>query len=177
MVNNLGRWPKLLLLAGLLAGGVVSPRAMAQNGQKAENSGQNAPAVASTPSASPYVTQSNRNPRRASAYYGLVWGVESLRVKLVESGEIIRFTFSVTDPDLAKPLNDKKLEPALIDPQAGVRLEIPALEKVGKLRQTTSPEAGRSYWMAFSNKGRLVKRGDRVTIVIGSFHAEGLLVE
>jgi len=33
------------------------------------------------------------------------------------------------------------------------------------------------YWMAFSNKGRLVKRGDRVDVVIGQFRAEGLTVE
>jgi hypothetical protein len=31
--------------------------------------------------------------------------------------------------------------------------------------------------MAFSNKGRRVKRGDRVIIVIGQFRAEGLVVD
>ena len=39
------------------------------------------------------------------------------------------------------------------------------------------PVAGKSYWMAFSNKGRLVKRGDRVTVVIGPFRADGLVVD
>ena len=100
-------------------------------------------------------------------YYGLVWGVESLSVKSVESGEIIRFSYRVVDADKAKPLNDKKSEPVLIDPRAGVKLVIPSLEKVGQLRQTSTPEAGKSYWMAFSNKGGVVKRGDRVNVVIG----------
>jgi hypothetical protein len=45
------------------------------------------------------------------------------------------------------------------------------------LRQSVAPEAGKSYWMAFSNKGRLVKRGDRVNVVIGPFRAEGLVVD
>jgi len=49
--------------------------------------------------------------------------------------------------------------------------------KIGQLRQSAAPEAGKSYWMAFSNKGRIVKRGDRVNIVIGNFHAESLRVE
>jgi hypothetical protein len=31
--------------------------------------------------------------------------------------------------------------------------------------------------MAFSNKGRLVKRGDRVSVVIGQFRADGLVVD
>jgi hypothetical protein len=31
--------------------------------------------------------------------------------------------------------------------------------------------------MVFSNKGRLVKRGDRVNVVIGEFRADGLGVD
>jgi hypothetical protein len=52
------------------------------------------------------------------------------------------------------------------------------MDKVGQLRQAPHEiEPGKSYWMAFSNSGRLVKPGDRVDIVIGNFHARGLLVE
>jgi hypothetical protein len=51
------------------------------------------------------------------------------------------------------------------------------MDKVGQLRQGLAPEAGRSYWMAFSNKGRLVKRGARVSVVIGQFRADGLVVD
>jgi hypothetical protein len=65
----------------------------------------------------------------------------------------------------------------LIDPQAGVKLVVPSLEKVGQLRQASTPEEGKVYWMAFSDNGRHVKRGDRVTVVIGSFRAEGLVVD
>lgn len=115
--------------------------------------------------------------KRAEEYYGLIWGVDSLRVKSMESGELIRFTYRVLDATKADALNDKKAEPSLIAPQAGVRLEIPQLEKVGKLRQSAPPEAGKTYWMAFSNKGRIVKPGDHVSIVIGRFRADGLVVE
>jgi hypothetical protein len=114
---------------------------------------------------------------RAGKYYRLVWGVDSPAVKWAESGEIIKFTYQVLDADKAKMLNDKKFEPSLIDPRAGVKLVVPSLEKVGQLRQTATPEAGKTYWMAFSNKGRLVKRGDRVSVVIGQFRADGLVVD
>ncbi len=90
---------------------------------------------------------------------------------------MIRFTYHVLDADKARVLNDKKFEPSLIDPQAGVKLVVPALENVGQLRQSAPPEAGKSYWMVFSNKGRLVKRGDHVSVVIGDFHADGLVVD
>jgi hypothetical protein len=107
----------------------------------------------------------------------LVWGVEALSVRWAESGEVVRFSYRVLDPVKAKILNDKGAEPSLEDPRAGVSLVIPQMEKIGKLRQTAPPEAGRSYWMAFSNKGRLVKRGDRVNVVIGKFRADGLVVD
>ena len=121
--------------------------------------------------------QPNHFAKRAGLHYGLVWGVDSLSVKSVESGEIIRFTYRVLDAEKAKVLNDRKSEPSLIDPRAGVRLVVPQLEKVGQLRQSSAPVAGKAYWMAFSNKGRLVRRGDHVTVAIGNFRAEGLVVE
>lgn len=121
--------------------------------------------------------QPDRFAGKAGRYYRAVWGVEELSVKLVESGELVRFTWRVLDPAKARVLNDKRNEPALVDPQAGVSLVVPALEKVGQLRQGNPPEAGRSYWMAFSNKGRRVKRGDRVSVVVGGFRAEGLVVD
>jgi len=114
---------------------------------------------------------------RAGEYYRLIWGVDSLAVKWTESGEVIKFTYQVLDAEKAKVLNDKKNEPSLIDPQAGVKLVVPSLEKVGQLRQSSTPEAGKSYWMAFSNKGRRVKRGDRVIVEIGQFRADGLVVD
>ncbi len=129
------------------------------------------------PAGTPYRYQPNRFAGRAGLFYNLVWGIDSPTVKWSESGELIRFSYRVLDPEKAKLLHDKKLEPALIDEEAQVRLVIPSLEKVGLLRQSGAPEAGKSYWMAFSNKGGLVKPGHRVTVVIGTFRATGLAVE
>jgi hypothetical protein len=116
-------------------------------------------------------------PMQAQMYYQSVWGVDSLTVKYTESGEIIRFSYRVLEPEKAAALNDKKSEPSLIDPQAGVKLVIPEMEKVGKLRQSSTPIAGKRYWMAFSNSGRRVRPGDRVIVEIGHFRADWLVVE
>jgi hypothetical protein len=110
-------------------------------------------------------------------YYESMWGVDSLRVKLAESGELVRFNYRVLDPEKAAALNDKKVEPELYDAEAGVKLVVPQMEKVGKLRQSSTPKAGMTYWMAFSNPTRVVKRGHRVDVVIGSFRANNLMVE
>jgi hypothetical protein len=157
-----------ILLAILLAGSTHSSLVRAQT---------SAPATKPAGAATPTRYQPNRIPKREAAFYEAVWGVESLNVKAVESGELIRFTYHVLDPEKSKALNDKKLEPALIFPEGNVKLVIPSLEKVGQLRQSSTPEAGKSYWMAFSNPHRTVKRGDRVNVVIGQFRAEGLIVE
>lgn len=122
-------------------------------------------------------SQLNRLSRRAEMYYEGAFGVSELRVKAAESGELIRFNYRVLDPAKAAVLNDKKLEPELYDAQAGVKLTIPQLEKVGKLRQESTPKVGMTYWMAFSNPTRAVRPGHRVDVVIGSFRATSLVVE
>lgn len=166
---------KAMLLTGFLASGIVASTVNAQTAAPA----QAGAAVAAKPAASgaPVRYQPSRFPKRAEMHYGLVWGVDSLVVKWTESGEVIKFSYRVLDPAKAKALNDKKSEPSLIDERAGVKLSVPALEKVGQLRQTGVQEPGTSYWMAFSNKGRLVKRGDHVNVVIGDFRADGLVVD
>jgi hypothetical protein len=103
--------------------------------------------------------------------------VDDLKVKYTESGETIRFSWRVLDPTKAAALNNKEAEPALYDPQAGVKLKIPQMKKVVKLRQSSTPKAGMSYWMAFSNSRRRVRPGDRVSVEIGQFRAINLVVE
>jgi hypothetical protein len=164
-----------MLLAGVLASSILLLTVGAQTPAPAGTTAPGGKPLAAA--GAPFRNQPVRMANRARAYYGLVWGVESLSVKAVESGEIIRFIYHVIDADKAKTLNDKKLEPALIEPEKGVKLVVPSLEKVGFLRQMSAPVAGKSYWMAFSNSGRLVRRGDRVNIVIGHFHADNLVVE
>jgi len=119
----------------------------------------------------------NHRSQHATMYYEGMWGVDSLRVKLAESGELVRFDYRVLDPEKAAALNDKKAEPELYDAEAGVKLVVPQMEKVGKLRQSSTPKAGMTYWMAFSNPTRAVKRGHRVDVVIGPFRANNLVVE
>jgi hypothetical protein len=191
---------RLRLLATLLVGSIGVGTAFAQSTQSADEAASAAKAAApaskpatpaskpATPAKKPAASakksaaapsryKPDRFAGRAGAYYKMVWGVDSLGVKTVESGEVIRFSYRVLDPDKAKTLNDEKAEPSLNDARAGVSLVVPSLEKVGKLRQVETPEEGKSYWMAFSNKGRLVKRGDRVDVVIGQFRANGLVVD
>ena len=175
MSGTLLKGTKPMFLVAALFGSLLFPAVNAQSVKASEE--PVAPAGKSPEAVVPYRYRPHPVPNKARQYYALVWGVDSLAVKLAESGEIIRFTYRVLDPEKAKALNDKKNEPSLVDPGAGVKLVVPSLEKVGKLRQSSTPEAGKVYWMAFSNKGRYVKPGHRVNVVIGQFRADGLVVQ
>ena len=168
------------LLLGVVASSLFNSPSLAQTSPQSTSppaqGSKPAAAAQPAPASAPSRYRPNRVPKRALEYYSMVWGIDSLDVKWTESGEVIRFSYRVLDPEKAKVLNDKKNEPSLIDPQAGVKLVVPSLEKVGQLRQSSTPEAGKVYWMAFSNKGRLVKRGHQVDVVIGTFRGEGLVV-
>ena len=182
----MNRWIKLntrtlkftgtkLPLAGIIAGSIFVSLAAAQNAAQVQSAPQaGKPAAA----AAPFRNQPVRIPNREAAILEAVWGIEAPSVKAVESGVILRFSYRVLDPEKAKPLNDRKFSPVLECPEKGVQLVVPSLEKVGQLRQAPHTiEAGKSYWMAFSNSGRPVKPGDHVDVVIGNFRANGLTVE
>lgn len=158
----------VVLACALLGSAMASP-------SSAQSAPENAPKTVNASVPAHY--RPNLPSKRAGEYFGLIWGVEGLSVKAVESGALIRFSYRVLDPSKAGILNDKQIDAFLDAPSLGVRLSIPSLEKVGQLRQGATEEAGRSYWMAFSNPRRTVKRGDHVNIVIGQFHADGLVVE
>jgi hypothetical protein len=158
-----------MLLAGILASGIFIPALRAQSAAP--------PAAKPAVTGSPIQYHATKTPRKEVAYYSLVFGVDSFSVKATESGELIRFSYRVVDSERAKQINDKNIEAFLVDPASRVKLVVPSLEKVGQLRQSSTPIAGNSYWMAFSNPGRPVKRGDRVNIEIGQFHVEGLVVK
>jgi hypothetical protein len=158
-------------LISLLLGVALGAQADTATGTKSKSK------TPATPPPAPTRYLPDRFAGAAGRYYRVIWGVDALSIKLVESGEIVRFSWRVLDADKAEVLNDKRAVPALQDPAAGVSLVVPTMEQIGQLRQSSPPEPGKSYWMAFSNKGRMVKRGDKVNVVIGQFHADGLAVD
>ncbi len=133
------------------------------------------PAHQGTAKTSPY--RGVGHSQQAEMYYGSVWGIEQLRVQRTASGALIRFSYRVVDAKKAAAVHDKKAEPHLLGQRSHALLSVPTLENVGQLRQTESISEGKDYWVLFSNKGDLVKAGDRVDVIIGNFYANSLTVE
>jgi len=90
---------------------------------------------------------------------------------------MLDFRYRVVDAKKAAPLFDRTTKPYLIHQSTGAKFMVPNPPKTGPLRTSNEPQQGRVYWMFFGNPGGFVKSGDKVTIIIGGFKADGLIVE
>jgi hypothetical protein len=167
MCANLLAGPQRVWLTCALVGLLAVP-ALAQPGRGTEEAGM--------PAATAAVAHSVTSGRQATALRRL-WGIDDIHLRSTASGSLIRFSYRVVDADKAAILNNKKATPYLVDEKNSLALQVPMMENVGQLRQVATPENGREYWMAFSNKGRSVKPGSRVTVIIGRLRIDGLVVE
>jgi len=105
------------------------------------------------------------------------WGVRILSIRQSAEGYMLDFRYRVIDAEKAAPLFDRKIKPHLIDEATGAKFAVPEPPKVGALRTTRPPQADRNYFIMFANPGRYIKKGNKVTVVIGEFKAENLVVE
>jgi len=106
------------------------------------------------------------------------WGVRVLSIRQTAGGYMLDFRYRVVDPEKALRLVSRKDKPYLIDQATGSKFMVPSPPKIGPLRQTSvKPLANRNYFILFANPGKYVKPGNKVTIVIGDFRVENLVVE
>jgi hypothetical protein len=105
------------------------------------------------------------------------WGITIKSVRITAAGHMVDFRYRVIDPDKATMLLRKQSKAYMVDQKTGTQLSVPRT-RIGPLRQTTvKPMPNRDYAMLFTNPMGLVKKGDKVTVVVGDFKAENLTVE
>jgi len=105
------------------------------------------------------------------------WGITIKSVRITAAGHMIDFRYRVVDPDKATMLLRKQSKAYMVDQKTGTQLSVPRT-RIGPMRQTTvKPMPNRNYTMLFTNPMGLVKPGDKVTVMIGDFKAENLIVE
>lgn len=107
------------------------------------------------------------------------WGVRLIGMRLGASGYMLDFRFYIIDEEKALPLFDHRIKPHIIAEKSNIKLPVPMAAKVGALRPTNrgkNIKAGKNYYMIFGNPDRHVKVGEMVTVVIGDFLVEHLVV-
>ena len=105
------------------------------------------------------------------------WGVKVLSIKHSAGGYMLDFRYRVLDPEKALPLFDRKVKPHLVDEATGAVFAVPEPPKIGALRSTRPPKQDRNYSVMFANPGGYVKKDSKVSVVIGDFKAENLVVQ
>ncbi len=105
------------------------------------------------------------------------WGIEVTQLHLSAAGHMVDFRYRVLDAQKAETLFVRANKPYLIDQKSEKLLSVPSMGKIGPLRTSNMPQEDRIYWMFFGNHGGLVQSGDKVTVVIGDFRAENLVVQ
>jgi hypothetical protein len=105
------------------------------------------------------------------------WGIEITSLRMAARNHMVDFRFRVLDAKKADPLFVRQTKPYLLDQKSGKVLAVPNTAKIGPLRNSNTPQEGRIYWMFFGNHTRLIKQGSAVTVVIGEFKVENLVVE
>ena len=104
------------------------------------------------------------------------WGIELTALRMTAADRMVDFRYRVLDEKKAAPLFKRQTKPYLVHQASGKVLAVPNTAKVGSLRNSNMPKQGRIYWMFFGNNG-VVKNGDKVSVVIGEFRADNLIVE
>jgi hypothetical protein len=116
-------------------------------------------------------------PKREAADFAARWGVQVESIRSTAAGRMLDFRYRVVDPEKAQSLFKRQTKPYLIDQETGARFVVPNPPTTGPLRSSNTPKRDRTYFMFFANPGGLIKRGKQVTVVIGDFRAENLIVQ
>ena len=105
------------------------------------------------------------------------WGVKVVAIRSTAHGYYLDFRYRIVDPEKASLLLDRNQNPYLIDEATGARSLVANAPKLGALRARSAPEADREYFILFGSLNGLIKKGSRVTVVVGAFEAHDLVVE
>ena len=99
-------------------------------------------------------------------------GVRVVQVAATGGGGLLDLRFQVVDPDRAAAVHDAETPPALVDERTGGAIAglFMGHAHLGRLK------AGVTYYLVFENPGSLVRRGDRVSVVLGPARLEHVLV-
>ena len=109
------------------------------------------------------------------------WGIKLYGLRQTAGGYMLEMKFRVLDSNKASPLLKRQTKRYVIVEKSGAVLEVPFTEKLGSLqssvRTSNMVKPDRNYIALFANPGKHVAPGDKVSLVIGNFMAEGLVVQ
>lgn len=105
------------------------------------------------------------------------WGIKVESAMLSAGGYMVDFRFRVLDAAKAARIFDRRTMPYMIDQATGAKFIVPNPPKVGPLRSGGNIKEGRTYFIFFANPAKYVKSGNKITIVVGDFKIQDVVVD
>lgn len=158
-----------LVMAAVCLGAFTAPPALANEDEP--------PGPPDTPAATTSAMEDGESAEGEETNPNAEWGIEITSVRLTANDHMIDFRYRVLDADKAKELFVRQNKPRMVHDETGLVLSVPETAKVGPLRNSNMPKEGKIYWMFFGNAGKLVKPGDTVSVTIGEFEVDDIVVE
>ncbi|TKJ34780.1 MAG: hypothetical protein CEE38_16605 [Planctomycetes bacterium B3_Pla] len=104
------------------------------------------------------------------------WGIKVESARLSAAGYMVDFRFRVLDAAKAAQIFDRKVMPYMIDQTTGARFIVPNPPKVGQLRSGGNIKEGKIYFIFFANPAKYVKSGNKITVEVGDFKVQDVVV-
>jgi hypothetical protein len=92
-------------------------------------------------------------------------------------GPVIDIEFQVIEPEKARPVLFPDTERYLIDAKTGTTLRPPSGPRGGLVRPVRELVGAGRYVASFTNPGGQVKSGDKVSLVVGDFRVDNVIVK
>jgi hypothetical protein len=108
------------------------------------------------------------------------WGIRVEGLRLSAAGSMLDLRYRVLDARKAAPLLDSKTQPYLLDAAHGATLGVPDTPVLGRIRQTARNNTvltDRTYFIMFGNPGKVLQKGDSVTLLLGQVKVTELSVQ
>jgi len=100
-------------------------------------------------------------------------GVRLVRVAVTGGGGLLDLRYQVVDPNKAVAVHEEQTPPAIIDERTGLVLNrlLMGHAHTGELKPAVS------YYLVFENTGNWVRRGSKVTVLLGDAQVEHVVVK
>jgi hypothetical protein len=100
-------------------------------------------------------------------------GVRLVRVAVTGGGGLLDLRYQVVDPNKAVAVHEDQTPPAIIDERTGLVIDRLLMGHAhhGELKPAVS------YYLVFENTGNWVRRGSKVTVLLGDAQVEHVVVK
>ena len=115
----------------------------------------------------------SETPAASQSNFEQATGVQLVRIAVTAGGGMLDLRYRVLDPDKAIVVHDKQKPPTIIHEASGQSASRPWMPH----HSSKELQSARTYYELIVNPGGVIRRGDRVTLVVGDTRLTHVVVQ